>query len=188
MGIAPLLKGKLSGRIFSVETRIVSVTEKNFDQIPYPVKAGFNCQGCFYWMEKRDGKFDLIKQKKKWFGETLLKYGSLAKMVLWGKRRKPIGYIQFGPIPEFQTAQMFYRDRLPIPKNGWCLTCISLQRSYQKKGLAKKLVLNVLRDLKKRGVKTVDVYELPEFWSKFGFEPVLKEEKGRKIIILRKEL
>lgn len=184
---AALLKEEFSGKIFLVEVRIVSVTEKNFDQIPRPAKTRFNCQGCFFWIGKRDAKFDLTKQKKNWFGEKFPKYGSLAKMVLWGKKRKPIGYIQFGPISEFQTAQLLYRDRLPIPRGGWCINCISLQRPYQRKGVAKKLVQNVFRDLRRRGVGIVDVYEFPKFWQRFGFEEICEDEK-KKIIILRKKL
>lgn len=138
-------------------------------------------------MEKRDAKFDLSNQKKKWFERTFPEYGSLAKILLWGKRRRPVGYIQFGPISEFQTAQMLYRNRLPIPRGGWCITCISLQGSYQKKGLGKKLVSNLLKDLKKRGAKVIDVYELPKFWQNFGFEPVF-EDKEKKTLILRKKL
>lgn len=169
-----------------MEARIINVTEESFDQIPRPAKKSFNCQECFYWVEKRDGKFDLAKQKKKWLGKKFAKFGSAAKILLWGKRKKPIGYIQFGPISEFQTAQMLYRDCLPVPRNGWCITCITLQRPYQKKGLAKRLVRNVLRDLRRRGVKTVDVYDLPKFWQNFGFETILKGEN--KTIILRKKL
>lgn len=168
-----------------MEVKVVNITEENFDQIPRPVKRSFSCRECFYWIGKKDGKFDLVKQKRKWLTKSLPKQGSAAKMLLWGKRKKPVGYIQFGPIAEFETAQMFYRDCLPLPKGGWCITCVSIPRAYQKKGLAKKLVRNVLRDLKKRGVRQVDAYELSEFWQSFGFQMLLKDEKK---VILRKKL
>lgn len=170
-----------------MEVKIVDVTGRNFNQIPRPVKKGFNCQECFYWMGKRDGKLDLVKQKRKWFLRRVSQYGSLAKLLLWGKRKTAIAYIQFGPIAEFQTAKMFYREQLPIPRGGWCITCISLQTAYQGKGLAKKLINNVLRDLKRRGIRAVDVYDMPEFWQSFNFEKVL-EDKKKNFTILRKKL
>lgn len=170
-----------------MEVRIVGVTENNFEQIPRPVKRGFNCQECFFWMGKKDGKLDLINHKRKWFVGRIPFYGSLAKIVLWGKRKKPIGYIQFGPIIEFQTAMMFYGKNFPVLRGGWCITCLSIQKQYQKKGVAKRLIQNVLRDFKKRGVKSVDTYELPRFWQRFGFKKVY-EDKKKKLVILRKKL
>jgi ribosomal protein S18 acetylase RimI-like enzyme len=168
-----------------VEFKIVNVTETNFDQIPRPARKSYNCQECFYWIGKRDSKFDLARQKKRWFEKKFVKHGFVAKMVLWGKEKKPVGYIQFGPIAEFQTAQMLYREGTKLPKNGWCITCITLQGPYQRKGVAKKLVRNVLSDLKKRGVRTVDTYELPKFWPAFGFERIFQDEKR---LIMRKKL
>lgn len=137
-------------------------------------------------MGKKDGKLDLTRQKKGWLLGRIPQYGSLAKILLWGKREKPIGYIQFGPIAEFQTAELLYRDELPIPRGGWCVTCLFLQSPYQKRGLGKRLARHVLRDLKKRGVRTVDVYELPAFWTNFGFKPAFKDKK-KKITIMRRK-
>lgn len=170
-----------------MQVKIVNVTEENFDQIPLPIKRGFNCQQCFFWIGKWDGKLDLVKQKRRWLARKGAEYGPLAKIILWGKREKPIGYIQFGPITEFQTARMFYEDRLPVPRGGWCITCLSLQRLYQGRGLAKRMAHNILRDLKKRGVRVVDVYELPRFWEKLGFETVLGD-KEKRVLIMRRNL
>lgn len=185
-------------------TRIVEITGKNFDQIPRPANKRFNCQECFYWMGKRDGKQDLVKQKKNWFARGVRKYdGGLGKLFLWGKREKPVGFIQFGPIAEFQTAQLICRERLSIPKAGWCITCVAIQTDYRGKGLATRLIRNVLRDLKRRGVKTVDAYPLKKtsswnqvssgpvgLWQKCGFEKVAEIEYGKnkeKIVIMRKK-
>jgi ribosomal protein S18 acetylase RimI-like enzyme len=170
------------------EVRVVGVTEKNFDQIPRPARRGFNCQECFFWMGKKDGKLDLVKHKQNWLTKKASFYdGPLAKMALWGKRRKPVGFIQFGPIPEFQTAMMRYGKHLSVPRGGWCITCLSVQGPYQDKGVAGRMARNVLRDLKRRGVKVVDTYELADFWQNFNFEAVW-EDKKKKMRVLRKEL
>lgn len=152
-------------------------------------------------MGKRDGRADLVKQKKNWFVKKAKQCdGSLGKLLLWGKRENPVGFAQFGPITEFKTAQLFYKDHLPIPKGGWCITCVAIQSNYRGKGLATRLVRSVLRDLKRRGVKTIDVYPLKDtsswnqvsvgpvgLWEKCDFEPVAAM-KGEKGILMRKKL
>ena len=162
--------------------KIVDITEKNFKDIPRPANKRFNCQECFYWMEKRDGRTNLVKQKKNWLVRRGKKYGgSFGKLLLWGKRENPVGYVQFGPIAEFQTAQLLYRDRLPIPKGGWCITCVAIQTNYRRKGLATRLVRSALRDLKRRGVKTVDAYPLKKAnsWNQVSVGPVGLYQKCR---------
>jgi len=124
----------------------------------------------------------------------------LAKILLWGKRLKSVGFSQFGPISEFKTAEMFYQDQLAIPRGGWCITCIAIQSAYRGKGLAKRLLSNVLLDLKRKGIKTVDAYPLRrvsswnrvsggplELWQGLGFKLVL-EDKSKELIIMRKKL
>lgn len=151
-------------------------------------------------MGKKDGKLDLVKQKKKWLTQKSQKYGSLAKLLLWGKRERPVGFTQFGPIAEFQTAQMYYQERR-FSKKGWCITCLAVQPAYRRKGLALRLIRNILRDLKRRGVKRIDAYPYKKarFWSqvptgpvslyeKVGFEPLFETGKEKEILVMRKKL
>ena len=180
--------------------KIVGIDGRNFKDIPRPANKSFNCRECFYWMEKRDGKQDLVKQKKSWFVKGTKRYGgSLGKLLLWGKRENPVGFIQFGPITEFQTAQRFYQERLPVPKGGWCITCVAIQTDYRRKGLATRLVHNVLRDLKRRGIKTVDAYPLKRasswnqvsvgpvgLWERCGFVKIA-EIKENNAVLMRKK-
>jgi len=193
-----------------VDIKIVDVTRKNFNLIPRPADKRFNCQECFYWIGKKDGRLNQALQKKRWLAKKEKIYGSLAKILLWGKRGKPVGFAQFGPINEFETAKMFYQDRLNTPRGGvkprgghatlrgWCITCVAIQSAYRGKGLAKRLVRHILRDLKQRGVRKVDVYSLRhasslnqvpvgpvEFWQKLDFEMVLEDPKR---VIMRKKL
>ena len=188
-----------------MEVKIVDINEKNFDSIPRPADHRYNCHECFFWMGKKDGKLDLVKQKERWFLKRGERYGSLGKLLLWGKRQKAIGFIQFGPISEFETAKIFYRDTAPIPRNGWCITCVTMETNYRKKGLAKRLINNVLRDLKRRKVRTVDVYPVKEpkslnqipdgpvtLWKELGFEKAFKILKKKIIrqdnVIMRRKL
>ena len=139
-------------------------------------------------MEKRDGRTNLARQKKKWFIRRGKRHnGSLGKLLLWGKENLPVGYIQFGPISEYGTLRLYYQDTLPIPKGGWCIVCVAVQSPYRGQGLATRLVRNVLRDIKSRGVKTVDAYPPSgtnswnqvsqgptNLWERCGFKMVTK--------------
>jgi ribosomal protein S18 acetylase RimI-like enzyme len=163
-----------------VQFKIVDIDEKNFDQIPRPANKKFNCQECFYWMGKRDGRQDLVKQKKNWFVRQGKRHGgSLGKLLLRGKREMSVGFIQFGPIAELDTVKLFYTSKLRVPRNGWAITCIAIQSSYRGKGLATRLVRNVMRDLKRRGVKTIDAYPLKttRSWNQVAAGPVGLFEK-----------
>lgn len=193
-----------------MKVKIVGITKKNFQNIPRPANHRFNCQECFYWMEKRDGRTNLTKQKKKWLARREKRCnGCLAKLLLLGARQVPAGFVQFGPISEFDTLRLLYRDTLTVPKGGWCIVCVAIQSHYRGQGLATRLVRNVLRDLRRRGVRTIDAYPLEEInswnqisqgpvqlWEKCGFETVakIKPVKGepkvhgeREVTLMRKK-
>lgn len=198
------------GKIFLLmQVKIVDINRGNFDSIPRPANQSFNCQECFFWVGKKDGRTDLVRQKRNWLYRRGQRYGSLAKLLLWGKREKPVGFIQFGPIAEFKTAELLYQNGASVPRRGWCVSCISIQSPYRGRGLATRMVRNVLRDMKGRGVKTVDAYPIKKvkswnqvsvgpvaLWAKCGFEKVAKAvgkksepipENGYEVIIMRKK-
>lgn len=152
--------------------------------IPRPADKHYHCQECFYWMGKRDGRLDLVKQKCKWLMTKKERYGSLAKLLLYGKRRAPVGFIQFGPISEYKTAHFFYKDH-PFPNKGWCIVCVTVQPECRGKGLALAMVKKVLSDLKKRGVGVVDAFPMKSSrsWSQVSVGPSgLFEKAGFKSI------
>ncbi|MFC1727653.1 GNAT family N-acetyltransferase [Patescibacteria group bacterium] len=193
----------------NVKVRIVGITEDNFDQIPRPANRSFNCQECFYWMEKRDGRRNLVKQKKNWFTKRVGKYnGPLGKLLYLDNQKTPSGFIQFGPISEFGTTRLIYENHLPMPRGGWCVSCVAIQSKYRGNGLATRLVRNVLRDIKNRGVKIVDAYPARKthswnqvshgpvnLWERCGFSEVIEleaPEKGKLLcgsgmVIMRKQ-
>ncbi|MBU1127079.1 MAG: GNAT family N-acetyltransferase [Patescibacteria group bacterium] len=139
-------------------------------------------------MGKCDGKLNLKEEKKKWFGKTVKKHGPLAKVFLLGRSEVPAGYIQFGPITEFSTAKFFYKEPIFLPRNGWCITCISIGKAFRGRGIAVELIRSALDDLKNQRIKLIDVYPVKKvksyeeestgtarLWKKFNFEKV--EEK-----------
>lgn len=180
-----------------MKVQIKDIDKKTFTDIPRPANRSFDCKRCFYWQEKRDGKQDLKKQKRNWFVRRKEKYGSLGKLLF--VNGKVVGFTQFGPISEFETARLFYRDKLPVPSGdkAFCIVCIAIASKYRLRGLATKLLRNVLRDLKRRGVKSVDGYPVrhASSWNQIstgplalyqdlGFEIILNE--GKQLIVRKK--
>jgi len=180
--------------------KIVNVDKDNFELIPPPASRYFNCQECFYWIGKMDGRLNQRQQKKKWFLRKGAVYGSLGKLLYPHARAKePIAFIQFAPIQEMSTAGLIYQqEKIRTPKKGWCITCLTVKKPWRRKGVAGNLIKSVLRDLKKRGVKIVDTYpalkktnlsQAPvgpvEVWLPLGFK-VLNEKSTTPVA--RKEL
>lgn len=169
-----------------MKVQIKDIDKKTFTDIPRPANRSFDCQACCYWHEKRDGKQDLKKQKKNWFVWKKEKYGSLGKILYLNG--EAIGFTQFGPISEFETAKLLYRDKLPLPSGdkAFCITCIAIASKYRGRGLATKLLRNVLTDLKKRGVKSVDGYPVrhASSWNQISVGPLaLYQDLGFEIIL-----
>jgi len=176
---------------------VVDVTNANFDLIPRPTIRRFNCQECFYWIGKKDGRLDQKAQKKKWLLHKGAGLGSLSKVLLVDGEDSPVGFIQFGPVKEFETAKLLYPQKSGFPKDGWCITCLTIRPDWRRQGLAQALVREVLKDLQKRGVGCVDVYPpnktasinetasgTVSLWQKLGFA-VFAE--GSREVIMRKE-
>lgn len=143
-------------------------------------------------MGKCDGKLNLKEEKKKWFKSNVKRHGPLAKVFLLGRHEVPAGYIQFGPITEFSTASFFYKEPTLPPRNGWCITCVSIGRAFRGRGIAVELIKSALDDLKNQRVKLVDVYpakktrnynEEPagtaKLWEKFNFEKIDERAKDK---------
>ena len=177
--------------------KIVDVTDANFDSIPRPTIKRFNCKECFYWIGKKDGRLDQKVQKRKWLSRKSAGFGSLSKVLFVNGESEPVGFIQFGPIKEFETAKLYYL-RNGILRDGWCITCVTIRSNWRRQGLAQALVKSVLQDLKRRGIDQVDVYPQlriknvnessvgsTQLWQKLGFKVVAEDSRE---VIMRKEL
>lgn len=179
--------------------KLVDVTDANFDLIPRPANKKFNCHECFYWIGKKDGRLDQQSQKRKWFARKNEMYGSVGKLLYIQGEPNPIGFVQFGPIKEFETAKLFYlKDNNLLPKDGWCITCLTVDNKYRRKGLASQMVKKILSQLSRKGVASVDAYPAAvesdlndistgtiSLWQKLGFKTIVE---GSREIIMRKQL
>jgi ribosomal protein S18 acetylase RimI-like enzyme len=128
---------------------IEDVRPQNIKDIPtMNKKKKYICGQCMYY-QKQPHKLEI---KEKWFSEMSKKYGSCAKILYY--KGKPVGYAQFAPKKEFPRLKDFKKGET----DTWYISCIAIKKSYQGKGFGKILLNSVLDDLKRRGIKKVQVY------------------------------
>ena len=124
-------------------------------------------------------------------------FGSYAKVLEWDG--EPAGYTQFGPLSAYprarQVRELYPRlPQMPLPA---VITCIATTEAARRRGLARRLVLEVCEDLAGRGFSAVEAYPdltlaedessaaRPAFWVACGFEVAVDDER---FPVVRREL
>ncbi|MGD8683052.1 MAG: GNAT family N-acetyltransferase [Chloroflexota bacterium] len=124
-------------------------------------------------------------------------FGSYAKVLLLGE--EPAVYAQFGPLSAYPRAQHVRElyPALPSSPLPAVITCIATTAAARGRGLAKRLIADVLADLAGRGFAAVETYPdltlAPDeasaasrpFWESCGFELAADDERYP---VMRREL
>ncbi len=120
-------------------------------------------------------------RKLQLLGRGLAVFGSYAKVL--EVDGEPAAYCQFGPLSAYPRAQRVRElyPQLPASPAPAIITCIATTREARAQGLAKRLVLEVVADLGRRGFAAVESYPepnarpdstsaaFPSFWVACGF-------------------
>jgi ribosomal protein S18 acetylase RimI-like enzyme len=124
-------------------------------------------------------------------------FGSYAKVLTIGG--DPAVYTQFGPLsayPRAQSVRELY-PRLPSAPLPAVITCIAATEEARGRGLAARLVEDVVADLAGRGFSAIEAYPdlalvvdeasaaTPAFWESCGFELAAGDER---FPVMRREL
>ena len=181
---APAWKKKFVSRDVVIE----DVREQNIKDIPVmDKKKKYDCNVCMYSMKSKKGK-RTAKSKREWFKRMEESYGSCGKILYY--KGKPVGYAQFAPKKEFVKLEDL--ELGSTRTDAWYISCIAIKKRYQNRGLGKVLIESILKDLKKRGVRKVQVCGQIKgdasdyssgYWSmyeKFGFRKI-GGDKGFKV-------
>ena len=138
-----------------------------------------SCADCQYYLNLNDS----YSQKKKWFKQMKLKYNDCAYVLYY--KKDLVGYIQFAPKKEFPRLEEL--EEKSVQLDAWYISCIYLIPGIKepaKKELVSFFFDYVLKELKKRGVKKVQISPAIkegtisstqytwEFYEKFGFEKI----------------
>jgi len=169
-----------------MEIEIRDVTDDNFDDIP-PL-PGFDCRSCLYWesphdFERKIPEKQAMAKKRKWFASMARTFGSCGKIIYLDK--KPVGFAEFG-LPSALPSLEGYPTGPPNQEAVY-IACIVIRPEARHRGLATKMLRGVIEDLRRRGVKTLEVFagkgfqEYPpgpaQLYQKLGFEIVRDDER-----------
>lgn len=132
---------------------IEDVREQNIKDVPIMnKKKNYDCNVCMYYIQN-DKKEKTAKNKREWFIKMNKEYGSCGKILYY--KGEPVGFAQFAPKKEFIKLEDLQKGSTDT--DAWYIACIVIKKNFQGKGLGKVLVNEVLEDLKKRGIRRVQV-------------------------------
>jgi hypothetical protein len=124
-------------------------------------------------------------------------FGSYGKVLIEGD--EPVAYAQFGPLSAYPRAIRLRElyPQLPDAPLPAVITCVATTASGRRRGLARRLVADVCRDLAERGFAAVEAYPdltlgedetsagRPIFWHACGFVTAVDDER---FPVMRREL
>lgn len=136
-------------------------------------------------------------RKLQLLGRGLAVFGSYAKVL--EVDGEPVAYCQFGPLSAYPRAQRVRElyPQLPTSPAPAIITCIATTAEARGQGHAKRLVLEVVDDLNRRGFSAIEAYPEPDarpnatsaanpaFWVECGFELVVADVRYP---VVRREL
>jgi len=136
-------------------------------------------------------------RKLQLLGRGLAVFGSYAKVL--EVDGEPAAYCQFGPLSAYPRAQRVRElyPQLPSSPAPAIITCIATTAEARGQGLAKRLVVEVVEDLGRRGFAAVEAYPEPDaspnatsaanpaFWLECGFGLVVDDQRYP---VVRREL
>ncbi len=141
---------------------IVNLTKENLSDAPEWDSHPFSCKYCIYWEfpdeygDSVKGKRSYLLQKKTlWLQDTKRIFGDCGKLMYLNG--EPIGYAQYAP-PEFLPRSSYYHSD-PPDYDAVLISCLFIPRNeFRGKGFGSQLLENILVELRKRGIKTVETF------------------------------
>ena len=119
------------------------------------------CSACVYWecpekFKKRKPDEEAVGLKSEWFETVATHFNPCGKLLYVAD--KPAAYCQYAPpqyvpgIPEYPTLARH------VDRDGVMITCLRVSEQYQRKGLGRRLLHEVITDLKGRGVRSLETF------------------------------
>jgi GNAT superfamily N-acetyltransferase len=113
------------------------------------------CYCVAWWVDTWDGWGDRTAGENRSFREALFDRGEYDGYLLFADAAVA-GWCQVGPRDRLEKlVRQFQR---PADPEVWAVTCFFVAPDHRRQGGATRLLRDVLTDLKRRGVKTVEAY------------------------------
>lgn len=132
--------------------KVVDLDHKTLHELPV------RCRACVFWeLSPTDRAFavehDSEFEKEAWCSELSLVWGAPGKIALVDDR--PAGFALFGPIESFPRAGFFPAK---VSKDALFLATMHVFKDYQRLGIGKLLVQNVVKGAKEHGKRAVECF------------------------------
>ncbi|MDH5634594.1 MAG: GNAT family N-acetyltransferase [Candidatus Bathyarchaeota archaeon] len=136
------------------------ITQGNLKDVPEP------CKACLYWenpvlkgkQQSTTEKTMHTAEKAEWFLKTLKEFGNCGKIIY--ADNKPVGYAQYSSASRLPNTQEYGAKKLGTTQDKVAfISCLYISnKDFRGKGLGKKLLDEVILDLKNRGFNAVETF------------------------------
>lgn len=119
------------------------------------------CRACSYW-EKSEafshGKCteDEARVKAEWFERLLSGFGPCGKLLYIGD--EPVGYCQYAPPADFPGILGYGDLAKSVDQGAVFISCLTVAQNHQRKGLGRRLLREVIDDVRSRGFRAVETF------------------------------
>ena len=143
-----------------MQVLIEDITQGNLEDIPEP------CKACLYWetpalKDKQQSTTEKTRhtaEKAEWFLKTLKEFGDCGKILYVDD--KPVGYAQYSSASRLPNTQEYGTKKLGTAQEKVAfISCLYVSnKNFRGKGLGKRLLDEVILDLKNRGFNAVETF------------------------------
>jgi ribosomal protein S18 acetylase RimI-like enzyme len=160
------------------------------------------CARCVYWehpdLFRKISHEEGARLKAEWFSARSAELGSCGKALYVGD--EPAAYCQYAP-PAYLPGQAGYPNMAAhLDRESFTISCLCVRAGYQRQGLGKRLLAEVVADLRGRGIRAVETFArddsadncsgITAFYLSQGFNVVATEvfPNGAHFSLVRLEL
>ncbi len=172
--------------------RLTADRREDFFRVHCDAEGTGWCYCAAWWVETWDGWGERTGEQNRALREALFDRGELDGYLLYEGGR-PIAWCQVGLRDRLE--KLVAQFELQPDPEAWAITCFAVIPSERRRGAARFLLTEVLRDLRGRGAVRVQAFpkrgvDVPEMWTgpeelyrRAGFA-VVREDESRPVLAL----